>query len=98
MQFLTIALLAGNLKDLKKVKLKKNLIILTTAIVFSAVHCPSLWLMLGTFVLALFYGYIYLKAKNIYALGLFHGWLGALFYYTVVDQDPFADVFLKILN
>ncbi len=33
-----------------------------------------------------------------YALGLFHGWLGALFYYTIVNQDPFADVFLKFLN
>ncbi|WP_299526342.1 CPBP family intramembrane glutamic endopeptidase [Winogradskyella sp.] len=97
-QFLIIGLLAGNLKDLKKVKLKKNFIILLTAVFFSIVHFPSLWLMLGTFILALFYGYIYLKAKNIYALGLLHGWLGALFYYTVVDQDPFADIFLKILN
>ncbi|WP_422105850.1 type II CAAX prenyl endopeptidase Rce1 family protein [Winogradskyella sp.] len=94
-QFLTIGLLAGNLKDLKRVKLKKSLIILLTAIVFSLVHYPSLWLMLGTFILALFYGYIYLKVKNIYVMGIIHGWLGALFYYTVVGQDPFAEVFLK---
>ncbi|MEO1033149.1 MAG: CPBP family intramembrane glutamic endopeptidase, partial [Bacteroidota bacterium] len=94
-QFLTIGLLAGNLKDLKRVKLKKSLIILLTAIVFSLVHYPSLWLMIGTFILALFYGYIYLRAKNIFVLGTLHGWLGALFYYTVVGQDPFAEVFLK---
>ncbi|WP_299366522.1 CPBP family intramembrane glutamic endopeptidase [Winogradskyella sp.] len=97
-QFLTIGLLAGNLKDLKKVKLKKGFIILVTAIFFSVLHYPSLWLMLGTFVLALFYGYIYLKAKNIYALGLLHGWLGALFYYTVVGQDPFQDIFLNLFR
>lgn len=97
-QFLTIGLLAGNLKDFKTIKLKKSLIILITAIFFSVVHYPSVWLMIGTFILALIYSYIYLKAKNIYVLGLFHGWLGALFYYTVVDQDPFADVFLKYIN
>lgn len=96
-QFLTIGLLAGNLNDLKGVKLKKGLIILITAVFFSVVHYPSIWLMIGTFILALFYGYIYLRAKNIYVLGIMHGWLGALFYYTVVGQDPFADIFLKYI-
>ncbi|MCA0154354.1 CPBP family intramembrane glutamic endopeptidase [Winogradskyella vincentii] len=94
-QFLTIGLLAGNLNELKRLKLNKKLIILLTAVFFSIVHYPSIWLMIGTFILALFYGYIYLKAKNIYVLGLLHGWLGALFYYTVVNQDPFVDVFMK---
>ncbi|MFP4846928.1 type II CAAX prenyl endopeptidase Rce1 family protein [Winogradskyella sp. PE311] len=96
-QFLTIGLLAGNLKDLKRVKLKNSIIILLTAVFFSLVHFPSLWLMSGTFILALFYGYVYLKAKNIYVLGLLHGWLGALFYYTVLNQDPFLDIFLKYI-
>lgn len=97
-QFLTIALLAGNLKDLKAAKINKTLIIFITAVFFSIIHYPVGWLMAGTFVLALFYGYIYLKVKNIYALGIVHGWLGAIFYYTVVNQDPFADVFLKVVN
>ncbi|WP_299117524.1 CPBP family intramembrane glutamic endopeptidase [uncultured Winogradskyella sp.] len=96
-QFLIIGLLAGNLNDSKSIKLNKHLIIIITALFFSIVHYPSYWLIIGTFILALFYGYIYLKAKNIYVLGLLHGWLGALFYYTVVNQDPFADVFLKYL-
>lgn len=96
-QFLTIGLLAGNLNDLQSVKLNKIFIIFITAIFFSLVHYPSVWLMVGTFILALVYGYLYLKAKNIYVLGLLHGWLGALFYYTVVNQDPFADVFLNYL-
>jgi len=96
-QFLVIALVAGNLSHIKSIKLSKPVIILITAILFSVVHYPSMWLMLGTFILALFYGYVYLKVKNIYALGLLHGCLGALFYYTVVNQDPFVDVFMKYL-
>ena len=49
--------------------------------------------MIGTFVLALLYSAVYLRERNLYALGLFHGWLGALFYYTVVGRDPFMEVF-----
>ena len=95
-QFLIIALVAGNLHDMRSVQLKKWHIIFGTAVLFSGVHFPSYWLMLGTFLLALFYGFVYLRVKNLYALGLFHGWLGALFYYTVVGSDPFADIFLKM--
>jgi hypothetical protein len=99
-QFLIMSLIAGNLKGLKFKKLNKFLIVIITAILFSVVHYPSIWLMAGTFALALFYGYVFLKEKkkNVYAMGLFHGWLGALFYYTVVDRDPFQEVFLTLIN
>ncbi|WP_406682881.1 CPBP family intramembrane metalloprotease [Seonamhaeicola sp. MEBiC1930] len=97
-QYLTISLIAGNLKDLKSKKLNNILIILITAVLFSIVHYPSIWLMIGTFILALFYGYVFLKQRNVYVMGVFHGWLGALFYYTVVDRDPFQEVFLNIFS
>jgi hypothetical protein len=61
-------------------------------------HYPSIWLVIGTSILALFYGYIFLKGRNVYVLGIFHGWLGGLFYYTVVRRDPFAEVFGRYLN
>lgn len=96
-QFLLIALVAGNLNESKN-KLNKHLIVLFTAILFAVVHYPSFWLIGGTFVLAIFYGYIYLKEKNLYILGIFHGWLGALFYYTVLNRDPFYEIFGKLLN
>jgi membrane protease YdiL (CAAX protease family) len=67
-----------------------------TAILFSLLHYPNLWLMVGTFVLALLYTIVYLRERNLYALGMFHGWLGALFYYTVVERDPFMEVFGQI--
>ena len=97
-QFLLIALTAGNLHDLKSYKLNKQLIILIAAVLFALVHYPYAWLIIGTFILALLYGFIYLKERNIYVLGIFHGWLGGLFYYTVVDRDPFVEMFGKLLN
>ena len=92
-QFLVVGLVAGNLQHLKQSRPGEVFIITTTAILFALVHYPDYWLIAGTFVLALLYSYIYLRNRNVYALGLFHGWLGGLFYYTIVGRDPFAEVF-----
>lgn len=97
-QFLVIALFGGNLSELKKVSLKKPFVVLATALLFGAIHFPFLWLVAGTFVLALFYGSVYLKSRNLWVLGLFHGWLGGLFFYTVVDRDPFIEIFGMFFN
>ena len=97
-QFLLIALTAGNLQDLEGCKMNNAAIILLAALLFGLIHYPFVWLIIGTFVLALFYGWVYLSERNIYVLGLFHGWLGGIFYYTVVGRDPFEEVFGKLIG
>ena len=92
-QFMVIVLVGGNLQDMESVSLPLWSIILMTAIFFGMVHLPFYWLVAGTFVLALFYGYVYMRSRNVWVMGILHGWLGALFYYTVVDRDPFLEVF-----
>jgi uncharacterized protein len=94
-QFLLIALTAGNLQHMSRINLQPAVIITSTALLFGLIHYPYNWLMIGSFVLALFYGYFYLRERNIYVLGLFHGWLGALFYYTIMERDPFLELFDK---
>jgi len=94
-QFLLIVLTAGNMQDLEGQRLNKGVIILLSALLFAGVHYPFIWLITGTFILAVFYGWIYLSERNIYVLGLFHGWLGGLFFYTVLDRDPFIEMFGK---
>jgi membrane protease YdiL (CAAX protease family) len=97
-QFLLIALTAGNLQDFQNSKMSKVVIVILAALLFGLIHYPFTWLILGTFILGLFYGIIYFKERNIYALGIFHGWLGGLFFYTVVNRDPFLETFGSILN
>ncbi len=92
-QFIVVALVAGNLRDMENNKMSNVVIILLTSIVFAVVHFPFLTLVGGTFLLALVYTTIYLKKKNLYALGLYHGWLGAFYFYTIVGRDPWAEVF-----
>ena len=97
-QFLLIALTVGNLQDYNNSGLTSRSIVILSALLFGLIHYPFGWLMLGTFILAIFYGLIYLKERNIYALGIFHGWLGGLFYYTVIDRDPFVETFCRLIH
>jgi uncharacterized protein len=96
-QFLVVGLVAGNLQHLKANRVGEAFIITITAVLFALVHYPDYWLIAGTFILALLYTYIYMRNRNVYVLGLFHGWLGGLFYYTIVGRDPFAEVFGRFL-
>lgn len=92
-QFIVVALVAGNLRDMENLNLSNVAIVVLTSLVFAAVHFPFLTLVGGTFLLALVYTMIYLRKKNLYALGLYHGWLGAFYFYTIVGRDPWAEVF-----
>lgn len=93
---LMIALIAGNLKDQTRFSLPDSFIILFTAILFAIVHFPHYLLVGGTFLLALVYGFVYLKEKNLWVLGIIHGWLGAIFFYTILNRDPWVEVFEQL--
>lgn len=92
-QFLIMALVAGNLQDLPKKPVGKIGIIVLSGLLFGCIHYPHYDLMLGTALLALLYSSLYLRKRNLYVLGLFHGWLGAIFYYTLTSRDPFVEMF-----
>jgi len=96
-QFLIVSLLAGNLQDLRKYEIPRPVIMLLTALVFGLVHYPYPWLIIGTFLLAILYTHVYLRSRNLWVLGVLHGWLGAIFFYTVVDRDPFVEVLGNLL-
>ena len=89
-QFLIVGLISGTLKELNK--LSPTIIVIITSIVFSIVHYPSYLLMAATFLLAIFYTITYLRFRNLWILGIFHGWLGCFFYYFVLGRDPWLEM------
>lgn len=90
-QFLIISLFGGNLAQIEKPRISLVVIVGLTSILFSVVHYPSIQLMGVTFLLAIFYMLIFLRFKNLWALGLFHGWLGCIFYFFVLGRDPWVE-------
>lgn len=86
-QFLMVALVAGNLEAIKRVKLRKSQIFLLTSMVFAWVHYPSLPLMVFTFFMELVFLIAYFKWRNLWALGLYHGWVASLLLFFVLGRD-----------
>ena len=64
-----------------------------TAILFGVIHAPDPELIAGTAILGAFFGVVYLKWRNLWPLGLYHGWLGVFMYFWVLGQDPWREVF-----
>lgn len=92
-QFIIIALIAKNLSDLQKHTFSLPFIIVLTATIFASVHYPFPILIIGTFCLAIVYTLLYLKGRNLLVLGIYHGWLGGLFFYAILGRDPWLEVF-----
>jgi len=71
--------------------------ILAAATIFSTAHFPNYELMVLTLAAGLAFTWIYETYGNLWAVGIMHGVLGALAYYTVMGQDPGAEL-LGFLN
>ena len=69
----------------------------TAAALFSGAHFPEYHLMLLTFPLGVAFAWIFERYRNVWALGIVHGLLGAAAYYFVLGQDPGAEL-LRMLG
>jgi hypothetical protein len=89
-QFLVVGLLAGNLR--KDGRLPDGVIIPVIAVLFAAIHLPSIPLVIVAGVTVAITTSVYFKTGNLYALGLFHGWIAGLAYFFVLGHDPLDDL------
>ncbi len=92
-QFLVVGLIAKNLDSLPETTIPRVAIIFFVALLFGLIHYPWQLLMLATFLLAVVYTILYLRERNLIVLGIFHGWLGGFFFFTLMGKDPWLDVF-----
>lgn len=92
-QFLVVGLIAKNLDSMPEANITRITIILTVALLFGLIHYPWYLLMLATFLLAVVYTILYLRERNLIVLGIYHGWLGGFFFFTLMEKDPWLDVF-----
>ncbi len=95
-QFLMVALVAGNLQEIKVVNLSKSGIFLLTSLIFAWVHYPSLPLMVFTFFMELIFLAAYFKWRNLWVLGLYHGWVASLLLFFVLGRDLWNELWTVV--
>lgn len=86
-QFLMVSLIAGNLRSISVLHLKDHHIIALTSLLFALVHYPSLPLMTFAFVMEVGFILVYFRWKNIWPLGLYHGWIATMLLFFVMGRD-----------
>jgi hypothetical protein len=91
-QFIMVGLIAGNLKELRNIKFKNYQIILLTSFLFSLVHYPSVFLMIFTFFMELVFIFTYLKWRNLWSLGLYHGVIATFLLFYVLERDLWLEL------
>ena len=93
-QFMIVGLVAGNLKILTGSRMSDSQIILFTALLFSLVHYPFFPLMLYAFVMEYIFIHVYFKWRNLWSIGLYHGWVSSLFLYFVSGRDIWSELMI----
>jgi membrane protease YdiL (CAAX protease family) len=91
-QFMVAGLISGKLKALENPRFTNYQIILLTSLLFSLAHYPSGFLMIFTFMMQWIFTTAFLRWKNIWPLGLFHGWIGAFLLFYVMGRDLWAEL------
>lgn len=89
-QFLVVALLADNLMALTHERASEFVIVMVSALIFSAIHIPEPGLMVATFFLGATTTLIFFRTRNLWIIGILHGWFASLLYFLVLRHDPLA--------
>ncbi|MEP0547160.1 MAG: CPBP family glutamic-type intramembrane protease [Rhodothermales bacterium] len=63
-----------------------------SAVAFGSVHVPNWKLTAATTALGAAYAPLWLRHRNVWPLGLYHGWLGAAYYRWVLDRNPWKEI------
>ncbi|HYT93583.1 MAG TPA: CPBP family glutamic-type intramembrane protease [Gemmataceae bacterium] len=92
-QFLALGIVVTNLERIPALSERKVLLVLLGAGLFGLVHIYDVRLVAGTTLLELVVIPLFLRQRNVWPLGVLHGWLGGLFYLWILNRDLWAEAF-----
>jgi hypothetical protein len=93
-QFIVVGLISGNLKALENPRFSNYQIILFISLFFSLVHYPSAFLMIFTFIMQWIFTTAFLRWKNIWPLGLYHGWIATFLLFYIMGRDLWVELYV----
>ena len=91
-QFIMLGIISNSMVSIAEVKINKYLLIVLISILFSLIHYPDFFLMIFTFSLELIFITVYLKWRNLWAIGIAHGWIASFILYFVLGRDLWAEL------
>ena len=96
-QFLVQGLLVRNLAK-GPLRDRERWLIAAGGVLFALVHVGNALMVLATAAVGAAFVALYLRYRNLWPLGLFHGWLATLFYLWFLQRDKLAEVFGVLIS
>ncbi len=93
-QFIMLEVILINLVKAFNGKANTFLWVIIVSILFGIVHYPNFFLMIYTFCLELVLASVYLKWRNLMAIGITHGWVATFLLYFVLERNLWSELFL----
>lgn len=94
-QYLMLCIISTTLINLFGSRVSRSVIILIVSLLFSLIHYPSFFLMIFTFFMEMIFIAVYLKWKNLLAIGIAHGWIATFLLYYVMGRDLWLELFSR---
>jgi len=92
-QFIFLGIIALNLQHFRIFSRDRLLLFLAVSLVFSLIHYPYYLLMVFTLIMEIVFLYVYWKWRNLWAIGLAHGWTATFLLYYVLNRDLWKELF-----
>ena len=92
-QFMMLGIIAQNLSSINEGKMNRYIVIFLVSLLFSLVHYPNPFLMIFTFFLEVVFITIYLKWRNLWAIGIAHGWIASFVLYFILERNLWSELF-----
>jgi hypothetical protein len=92
-QFLMLGIISEHVNSLFHKKANRYLHLLTVSAFFSLIHYPDIFLMLFTFFLEIVFLALYLKWKNLWAIGISHGVIATFLLMFVLERNLWLELF-----
>jgi hypothetical protein len=92
-QFMLVCIIARNLQDITYLSNHKIPVILLVSMFFSLVHYPYIILMAFTLLMEIIFLLVYDRWRNLWAIGLMHGWAATFLLYFVLHRDLWLELF-----
>lgn len=92
-QFMMVAIVAEIIKNIRHLSNHIPTIVILTSGLFSLIHYPDLGLMIFTLAMEVVLLTAYFKWRNLWAIGIVHGWIATFLLYYVHNRDLWTELF-----
>ena len=96
-QFLVQGLLVRNLAR-GPLRDRERWLVAAGGVLFALVHVGNAVMVVATAAVGAAFVALYLRFRNLWPLGLFHGWLATLFYLWFLQRDKLTEVFGELFS